>query len=1186
MGFLSDYLRGKIIQCLEDKIKVNPWYQKLTGNLLILSSHNSELNQLLEKSIKYAKKNKIIAALQDDEITSSIDENIDNISECVVLSRDHLPLSYFLTHIKYNNYNEEHRKKIETFYKSLYEQIQDNKQKYVTLQNIQILREAEDIKEEITSGFSTINSKLDRLLSINAITDYGELSYNNELNAIENKIKSRDFTIAREMALNLEGQIIKNKKQEEIEKLYALIINSYLLEGEKIEGALDYFDNLIANTINERKKKARNILRQIISKNFQNAQMELDIIFESSDKNEIESIFYENQINLYLLSGNYETGYNFIIANKEIIKNYQYFLALMLIQQGKFDDAKTLLEENKEFFNNTDFEIQEVKILIRSHALLQELRKVTLIDIINELKELSVEIKALIVKVGNCKTKNSYLHSVNAIILAAIFEKEAAKSEYEKALELDANNYNALKNYPYLLLDTPENMNRALSLIKKYLEKYPDSLDDKLLYYAILTEVDPKKVIDEIIEKKEIQIELKVYLVHALDKLYQHTKAESYLKEMLEKYENNFSVQFCAGIHYVIVNEPSIAIESFMKAYFLCNNENAYDSVFYYLLKIVCDEHYFDKMITIRNWLETRYSRIVILLKYPQYYIHILLALVDYETCIECCSELRENGVSDDYIAFAEFTCYYNTKNFQKVKQVLDENRIKFSNEVLIRMAYACASIGEYDLTKDILKKTKKPDSKDEYIILARLLFSIKEYQDSLQTIHLAYQKYPNERSIQEFFINLVYGHHIWPQTEDIKNSFGNCFYAYRVAKYDNKIMFEVSIPKDATSVDILELITKQFPKNDDIDKKVELIYKNRLPISLYKSLFRRTIFSIHDMVVHSTNIQIWCTEKFETDSDHIQLSPIYIDLSSLITLELLGLLDVVKRTFPKIYFSQSVLDEILFSDNEISRPFCDNVIISYGRQDDFAMRKPNEKIIVEMKNRINKIKSFVLSSDNIQIIGTVLNPKRVVSKRIDDFLINYQKTDVSESDTMRFSYLENCQPMIESVALRAAFNSFQNSPKSFGIDSLLKFLLEKTIITEKDYFTSLTLLIENNYRQIPISVKHMLFIIQYEGYTILQKHNKIFNYFASQEFDFRNTAKMLAYLLSHLWNDIAPSDKKKGEWSDYLLGIIALNPFMNSKHESEILHYVGTLIITKQHKNSFIEYTKNRMLNSKNVET
>ena len=255
MLFLANYLREKIVKHLEIKIKENLWYRKLTGNILINSSFNSELNQLLEESIKIAKTNEIVAKLKDDEIIISVDENIDNISECIILPMNHLPLSNFLMRIKYNNDNEEHCKQIETLYKSLYEQIQKNKQNYSTLQNNQILSELGNIKEEMTGRFNNLEAKFDRFLSLSPITDYDKLSYNEELTEIENKIKSREFTIAREKALILEKKINENNKPEEIEKLYALIINTFLLEGGEQEGALDYFDNLIVHTQNNKKKK-------------------------------------------------------------------------------------------------------------------------------------------------------------------------------------------------------------------------------------------------------------------------------------------------------------------------------------------------------------------------------------------------------------------------------------------------------------------------------------------------------------------------------------------------------------------------------------------------------------------------------------------------------------------------------------------------------------------------------------------------------------------------------------------------------------------------------------------------------------------------------------------------------------------------------------------------------------------
>jgi hypothetical protein len=1184
MGFVVDYLRGKFVQWAEEKAKQNPLYQKITGHIPIIISYNSELNNFLEESIKIARENSFIAELSDEDIIRSIDRNIEIISECIVLSKTQLPFSNFVIRIKYENDSEGHREKVETFYKSLYEQLQNKKQNYPTLQNLQIQNELGDIREEIKTGFGNTHELLQRQSAmIMTLVEYGKIDYNQELNTIEDKIKNREFTLARSMALNIEKKIITNNNCEEIEKLYALIINTYLSEGEKQEEIFEYFEKLIVHTNDDKKKKARNILRQVIGKDFQKAQKELDVVFQTWNIEEIDHIFYENQINLYFLSGDFSAAYDFISKNTIRIKKYQYFLALIFIQQGKIDEAEKLLENNKEFFDDSDFDIQETKIEIRSHCLLRNIKRTMTIEIIHDLKELSIDIKKLIAKAGDCKTKISYLHSINALILTATFEKEASRDEYEKALELDPDNYNALKNYPYLLLGNPENMEKGIRLIKKYLEKYPSDFGAELLYYAILAEIAPNQIINEISGQKDVGLELKVYLVRALDKTFQSTKAESCLKELVDNNGYNYYVQVCAGCHYANIGEYHLAIDSFLKAYDLCGDENDYDSVFHYLLRIVCHQHHLDKMGVVRQMLEEKYSRALILFKYPQYYIHILLVLGDYKTCIICCEELRKNGSREYYIDDAELTCYYNTRNFQKVKLLLDKNSAIFTNEILIRLAYACASIGEYALTKEILKRSKKFESKESYIIFSQLQFSIKEYQNSLKTIYDAYQHYPDDRDIQEFFIKLVFGHHIPLPTDNMAVSFATCLRSYRAANYTNKILYEISIPRNANGEEILRLIKNQFPKTSDIDKRIELIRVNRLPISFYKSIFRESIFSIHNMIIHGENAQIWCTERFEKNVDHIRVSPVYIDLSSLITLDLLGLLNVIKGLFPVIYFTQSVIDEILAFDNELSEPYCEHVIINYGKNGDFVGKKSSEETMAEMRDRIERLKSFVLSGDTVQVIGAVLIPKKTIPKHIDEFLLNYKNVSVSESDTMRFSYLEDCHAMIESVALRAVFNSFNNSPLSFAIDSLLKYLLEKSMISQEKYFSSLTLLIENNYKEIPISVKHLLFIIRYEGYTILQTHAKVFNLFASQEYDFKENANMLAYLLSHIWNDMIPENKKY-EWSDYLLSIISLNPSMNDKWEARILNYVCEHIITKQNGKYFLKYLEQRMLNFKCV--
>ena len=142
---------------------------------------------------------------------------------------------------------------------------------------------------------------------------------------------------------------------------------------------------------------------------------------------------------------------------------------------------------------------------------------------------------------------------------------------------------------------------------------------------------------------------------------------------------------------------------------------------------------------------------------------------------------------------------------------------------------------------------------------------------------------------------------------------------SYRLANYTDKIFQEFSIPQNANGEEILAFISKQFPEATDIDKRIESIRIHHLPISFYKSIFRKSLFSIYDMVVHSTDKQIWCTERFEKGKDHIRVSPIYIDLSSLITLDSLGLLNIIKTLFPTIYFTQSLVDAILAFDIELS---------------------------------------------------------------------------------------------------------------------------------------------------------------------------------------------------------------------------------------------------------------------------
>ncbi|GHV92375.1 hypothetical protein AGMMS50268_28780 [Spirochaetia bacterium] len=1161
------YLAGKCIQWIEDKVKENPLYLKLSGNVNIDISHNKELNQLLVAAIKNARENTIIRNLSDNEILTSITKNYGIIFDCVVLSRGLNPIEKYFQSILFENDNEEYQNRIKTFYNSIYNHINDNKSNYSTLQTLQILQGISDIETKIDSQKEILNYAS---RGITTLLDIATLTYNEELNAIEEKVNKREYIKAREMAILIEGKVRKNNNEDEIEKLYMLIINTYLLQEDDQSGALDYFDKLIVFTKDNDKRRGRNALKLLIQKNISQAQSELDKIFNEYGASNGTQLDYENQINIFFLQGKYKEAVQFIYNNKENIQKHQYYLALAFIQLKNIDGADKLLLENERFFVGNDFNIREIRIQIQVHSMLNRFRTVFEYSDIAILEKLSLEIDLLIKEIGDCQRKKSYFYSIGAMIKSALFHREDAEKDFIKALELDPNNANAIVNYSFLLLGrSRQDIQKGVNLLEKYLPKHPDSIEEKILYYSGLAVINPQKVIYDLSIITNLNLELKMILVQAYDAVFDIDKAMTIINELLDT-NQTFPLFICAGCHFANIKLYDKALDYYFMAYEKCENEANYDSIFYYLLRTICCLNDIDKMTIIKTNLELKYHRDIILLRYPYYYLRVLITLKDYSRCIECCSELRKKGNSEAYIAEFEFICYYETRNFVKAKELLDENSVSYTDDLLMRMGHAYASIGELNLAKTILERIKNIDTKEKYIAVSILQFTVKDFKKAIFTIFSAYKIYPEDKEIQERFIELVFGHGVKIESNAMAVSFKDCLERYRTAGYNDKTITELHIPPNSTGEDILKLLSEQFPQTINLNEQINSINSQHLPVSFFRFIYKRNLIPVNYMVRNSTDHEIWIAEKFGNEVDNIQNTELYIDSYSLLTLDLLGLLELVKNTFVDIFLTQSTFDEFLQFDLELDEPYIESSLWFCYNKSSYGIHTAMPEIRKDLAETTKRIINYIKDSSNIHIIGSVLFPKNKISTNFNDFLNKMYDMDRAESDTMRFSILDNRQIMIENSTLRISYNIQENAQQNFGIDSLLLYFLKNNLISEEKYILLLTKLIDNNYFYIPISAKHLHYIIQREGYIISDRHAKLFQTFCSLNHNHYGLEIIFSRLLVLIWNDSITAEKKK-DWTEYLLNIFLLHPSTNDRIEYIVLYSVGLKIISKQHLDQFI---------------
>jgi hypothetical protein len=210
------------------------------------------------------------------------------------------------------------------------------------------------INDKITSNFE-LTKENNRVLNIilqNTV-------YTGELKEIEEKIRLRQFIEARAMLVSLERKILGKGSNEEIEKYYQLLTDSYFLDAANQKEAIQHLEKLIIYTTDSEKRKKRKILKQLLEGNFANVKTELDALFVDSEYNSrIDQSYFDIQINCYVLQKLLGSAIDFIEKYKSRLNNYPLWLCRIYYYQSNIHGARNVIEENNDYFNVEDFDIQ------------------------------------------------------------------------------------------------------------------------------------------------------------------------------------------------------------------------------------------------------------------------------------------------------------------------------------------------------------------------------------------------------------------------------------------------------------------------------------------------------------------------------------------------------------------------------------------------------------------------------------------------------------------------------------------------------------------------------------------------------------------------------------------------------------------------------------------------------------
>jgi hypothetical protein len=408
-----------------------------------------------------------------------------------------------------------------------------------------------------------------------------------------------------------------------------------------------------------------------------------------------------------------------------------------------------------------------------------------------------------------------------------------------------------------------------------------------------------------------------------------------------------------------------------------------------------------------------------------------------------------------------------------------------------------------------------------------------------------------------------------------IISAFQECLQNYESCDFENKMLKGIKIGHNDTAEEILGKLSPYIPTTKQMLERQTIIENNQFPISFYKQSSGRNMIAIWDSIVHSSGSHIWCfDEQYTTDV-------VCIDISSLLTLDYLGLLDTLNNIFDEINIPQSVFNELRNVSVELPRKG-QNEEGTLVKDSDDHLRFVQTCYPYEKWSSIAKrIVGFIKSSSKVNIVGKPLKAKNIMP---EDFKKLYNKSLFTfDLDVLTWAYSVGCPIMFENQIFRHCYNSFSNSPQSFCVIDYLVFMENNNFITYKTYILDILKLCKSNYMLVPIHFNIIIFSLEYYGYIIGIDNEYIFNTLFSDYYNLAFSSANTIVALLIIWCKCIPTEVK----------IYVTNYFLNRMKNKDLFKiyslesiktFINTYMINRVEAKNFVNYMEDYIGRFKNV--
>ena len=273
------------------------------------------------------------------------------------------------------------------------------------------------------------------------------------------------------------------------------------------------------------------------------------------------------------------------------------------------------------------------------------------------------------------------------------------------------------------------------------------------------------------------------------------------------------------------------------------------------------------------------------------------------------------------------------------------------------------------------------------------------------------------------------------------------------------------------------------FRKIDQVAEQTDLAIENyrtlQIPISSFAHMLGRDLFTIWFGLTNTPDLKLRSAfgdeeEKQEEYKLALNSNEIVIDLISLFTLKLTGILELIPRMFNNVYVHQHSLDE-LNQIIEFYTPTGDGRRRSIGRiGDQYIANEESEESVQNKRSFLQDILQFIFDETNV---SGLRSEQTIISDELVDFI------GKSPANSLVLAKEKSIPLYSDDRVLRRLAKEYE--VKGFWTQNMLRAAMEKEFLNSLEYRGIIQILLTNNYDFIAINHDDILYALKNSHFDV-----------------------------------------------------------------------------------------------------